>query len=274
MGFSFTTPMAFGAVDRAFTRILAHLAGDALARAIEHDEERSRREAAEAATVAREQVLRMVAHDLRNPLNLIAMTSQFLGDVDPPADRRRQLLQVVDRATRSMSRLVQDLLDAARPEAGTLALEMRDVRISTLLEQVLETFSGEARAQGVNLCVAYPAAPIGVCADAERLLQILGNIVGNALKFAGRGSTVTLSSASVEGAVELTVSDDGPGLSAEARDRLFNPYWQSDSRDARGLGLGLFIVKRLVDAHGATVSVESELGNGSTFTIRFPAASP
>jgi signal transduction histidine kinase len=271
MGFSFASATAFGAVDRAFTRILAHLAGDALARAAEHDCERSRREAAEGAIAAREELLRVVAHDLRNPLNLISMTSQLLEELDPPAERRKELLQVVGRATRSMSRLVQDLLDAARVEAGTFSLKLEEVQVGPLLENELEMFISEARAKEITLRAEYPSAALRVCADRERLMQMLGNLVANALKFAGAGSTVVLGASSEAGAVDLTVSDNGPGLSKEEQGRLFHPYWQADSRDRRGLGLGLFIVKRLVDAHGGAISVQSEPGRGASFTIRLPS---
>lgn len=272
MGFSFAHPTAFGVADRAFTRMLAHLAADALARASTLDGERSRREAAEAVNRAREEVLRIVAHDLRNPLNLVAMTSQLLEEMDLPRERQRELLRGVDRAVHGMNRLVQDLLDAARIESGTLSLNLGDVDIDALLDQTEEMFSSEARARGTSLSVEHSPLPLHVCADGDRLLQVLGNLVGNALKFAGRGRAVTLRALPTNGGIDLRVSDTGPGISAEERARLFDCYWQADTGDRRGIGLGLAIVKRLVEAHGGTVVVESEPGRGTSFSVRLPSS--
>ncbi len=274
MGFSFAHPTAFGVADRAFTRILAHLASDALVRASTLDGERSRRESAEAAIRAREEVLRIVAHDLRNPLNLVAMTAQVLEEIDLPAERQRELLRGVHRATRRMNRLIQDLLDAARIESGTLSLSLSDVDVDSLLEQTEEMFSSDASARGIIFRVERAPTPVRLCADGDRLLQVLGNLVANALKFVSRGNSVTVRAVPTSRGVELRVSDNGPGIGAEERERLFDRYWQADARDSRGLGLGLAIVKRLVEAHGGTVAVESEPGCGASFAVQLPLAPP
>ena len=274
LGISFASPAAVGARDRAFPLLLAQAAAAALQRARSYDEEREKRREAEVLTRAREEVLGMVAHDLRNPLHLMSATAELLADADQPLERRRQLAGITGRATQQMSRLVTDLLDTARMQAGRLTLDVADVALGALVEQAVENMRPLAEDRGIHLAVQLTGAELLVHADAARVQQALGNLLGNALKFTERGGRVTLRAHPGDGCVVFAVEDTGPGISADRLPRLFEQFWQARVGDRRGVGLGLSIAKGIVDAHGGRIWVESTPGQGTTFWFTIPSAEP
>lgn len=271
LSLNFDEPTATGAVDRAFTLLLAQATAAALYRARSYDVEREKRREAELLARGREEVLGVVAHDLRNPLNLVGTTIQFLEDVEPDADRKRQLYAAVHRAVAQMNRLIGDLLDTVRLQAGRLSLELERVDVRDILRQTEETFRAGANARHIQLDTAAPDGVV-IEADGGRVVQALGNLVGNALKFTPEGGTVVVraSQPADHNEVRFEVADNGPGIPPENLDRLFDRFWQARS-DKRGVGLGLAIAKGIVDAHGGRIEVESRPGAGSTFAITLPA---
>jgi len=270
LGISFTTPTAFGATDRAFTLLLAQTAATALHRAKDFDAEADRRREAELVASARADILGIVAHDLRNPLNLIGMTAQFLVEVDPPLDRRQQLLATTTRAVAQMNRLVGDLLDALQVRSGRLSLDVGEVDVSVLLQHLAENHIPLAEQRGVRLVVQRTSGAEVFRADEGRILQALGNLVGNALKFTPAGGEISVSATVGQNEVAFSVSDTGPGISETMIPHLFERFWQARHDDKRGVGLGLAIVKGIVDAHGGRICVDSNVGRGSTFTVALP----
>jgi signal transduction histidine kinase len=273
VGFSFSGPTAFGAADRAFTLLMGEVVAGALYRARSYDDQIERRAQAELVAAARAEVLGVVAHDLRNPLSLIDMAAQFLDEVDPPLEHRREMLATVRRAAAQMQRLVGDLLDAVRMQSGRLRLELREMDVGRTLRTAGKGHRALAERNGITLSVELPKLPTCVRGDEERVVQALGNLLGNALKFTRAGGTVSLSTSASATEVTFRVSDTGPGIPESEINRLFERFWQSRKGDRKGVGLGLAIVKGIIDAHDGRLWVESTVGVGSTFAFTLPNCS-
>jgi signal transduction histidine kinase len=237
-----------------------------------YDAEREKRHDAELLAHAREEVLGVVAHDLRNPLNLIITSTSLLMEENLDQARRKELLEVALRGGRQMNRLIGDLLDTVRIHAGKLALELEDVEVSTILHQAQDTFGPLAQKRGIHLEVVPPEDGMAVRADPLRVSQIVGNIVGNALKFTPENGSVTLTTSPNGKEVAIHVSDNGPGISPGDVAHLFENFWQARRNDHRGVGLGLAIAKAVVEAHGGKIWCESAVGHGSTFSFTLPRA--
>jgi signal transduction histidine kinase len=272
LGLTFAQPSALGAADRAYTLLLAQAAGAALQRARSFDVERERRRDAELLARAREDVLAIVAHDLRNPLHVIVATTELLEETDPGPEARGRLLAMTRRAAGQMKRLVADLLDSARIQAGRLFLERAPVRLGTLVRQAEESARPAATERGVALEVLRSDDDYVVNADASRVDQVLGNLLTNAVKFSEPGGRVTLEARGEGDHALLVVRDTGPGIPRDRMARLFEQGWQAEPGDRRGLGLGLSIAKGLVEEHGGRIWVDSTPGQGSAFSFTLPAA--
>jgi K+-sensing histidine kinase KdpD len=272
LGLTFAQPSALGATDRAYSLLLAQAAAAALERARSFDTERERRREAELLARAREDVLAIVAHDLRNPLHVVTATAELLDETDPEPERRRKLVAITRRAVGQMKRLVADLLDTARIQAGRLLLERAPVALGSLVQQAEETCLPAAKERGVALEVHRANDDYLVNADAARVEQVLGNLLANAVKFTEPGGRVTLESRADGDHALFVVRDSGPGIPRERMSRLFDQGWQANPGDRRGLGLGLAIAKGLVEEHGGKIWVDSTLGQGSSFSFTLPAA--
>lgn len=236
--------------------------------------ERDRAEAlakrAQAAAQAREDVLAVVAHDLRNPLSVVSTTTQLFLEMEPAPERRARLLHGLQRAVRQMNRLITDLLEIVRLESGRLPLQLRALDARDVLMQAREMFEHAAAETGVALEVRTMEEALPVCVDTDRMLQVLGNLAGNALKATGRGGRVTLGVVRTGRRTVFSVADTGPGIPQDKLDRLFDRFWQARANDLRGVGLGLTIARGIVEAHGGRIWVESRLGEGSTFFVALP----
>lgn len=262
-------------VDVAFVNAI----GNQLAIALDRDRSRRRdvvlREQAQRAVRAREQVLAIVSHDLRNPLSTILMATQFLAKAQEPAEQREALSRSIERIQRSaqrMLRLIDDLLDFASIEAGHLAIKRQPQEPGSLVQETLASFEGAAREARLRLTASVgPDLPRLDC-DRGRILQVLSNLVGNATKVTAEGGHITLRVEARDHDVLFAVSDDGPGISKEDAERVFDRYWRSPDAPHQGTGIGLAIARRIVDAHGGRIWVESELGRGATFFFTVPAA--
>ena len=271
MALHFREAGALGAADRAFTLLLAQVTATALYRAKSYDAEQEKRKNAELVAQAREEVLGVVAHDLRNPLSLIVTTTELLQEEDLEPSRRKQILDIAMRAGKQMNRLIDDLLDTVHIESGKFLLTLEDVEVCAILRQAEETFRPIAERRGIKLTASCPTAEVWVRADPLRVSQVLGNVVGNALKFTPENGSVTFGAVVSGGEVEFRVTDTGPGISPEQGEHLFEMFWQARRNDRRGVGLGLTIAKGIVDAHGGRIWFESAVGTGSTFSFTLPA---
>ncbi len=270
MALHFREANALGAADRAFTLLLAQATATALYRARSYDAEQEKRKHAELVAQAREEVLGVVAHDLRNPLGLIVTTTELLQEEDLEPSRRQQILDIAMRAGKQMNRLIDDLLDTVHIESGKFLLALEDVEVCSILRQAEETFRPIAERRSIKLTASSPGGEIWVRADPLRVSQVLANLIGNALKFTPENGSVTYSAAVSGADVEFRVTDTGPGISPEQREHLFEQFWQARKNDMRGVGLGLTIAKGIIDAHGGRIWCESTVGGGSTFSFTLP----
>jgi len=270
----FRASSAFGATDQAFARLLAQSAGSALARACTLERERDGRLEAETMARARQEVLGVVAHDLRNPLGVVSSTVQMLAELDLPAPERNRLLGAGKRAVTQMNRLIGDLLDVMRIDTGRLMLEIEDLPVASVLAHAEENVQHLAYERNIGLRVEQTDPGLRAHVDRSRLLQVLGNLLGNAIKFTPPGGNVSLHAWRDGGNAMFEVADDGPGIPLADQAHLFDKYWQARTGDRRGVGLGLAISKGIIEAHGGRLWVESEPGVGSRFYFVIPAIPP
>jgi len=218
----------------------------------------------------REDLLSMVSHDLRNPLSAISMSAALMKQSAPEGPLRAQA-DIVTRNAKRMDRMIADLLTASKLREGKLAIEPSVTDVGALLSEAVQTFAEAARQKGVALEVEPGDVPPAFC-DAARIAQVLANLVGNALKFTRAGDSIALSARAAENEIVVCVRDTGVGIAPDAAAHVFERYWQSQEHAARGTGLGLFIVRGIVDSHRGRVWVESELGRGSSFYFTLPVA--
>ncbi|HUJ13329.1 MAG TPA: GAF domain-containing sensor histidine kinase [Thermoanaerobaculia bacterium] len=222
---------------------------------------------------AREEVLAIVSHDLRNPLNSVMLAASLL-QVSPTlsADDREQL-ETLDISAKRMKRLIEDLLDVTRLEGGKqLPIEPVPLEIRPLMDEAYELFKPQAATTSITLHRQVADGLPPVCADHHRVLQVLSNLIGNALKFTPRGGIIIVRAERSDAAMILfTVSDTGPGIPKENLKDIFNPYWQAKRTERLGAGLGLPIAKGIVESHRGRIWVESEPGRGTKFYFTLPA---
>jgi signal transduction histidine kinase len=268
---SFADATAVGTTDKAFMLLLAQAAADALVRARSFDAEQIARREAETLAQARADVLGIVAHDLRNPLNVITAVGSSLFELDQLPPEERRMVGIMRRCARQMNRLIGDLLDATRLQAGRLTLELTEVDAREVVREADESLQQLAAEHRIELRSEAPKQKCVCRADEQRLLQAIENLVGTALKFTPAGGHVTTAARLSGMEVVFSVSDDGPGIPPESQARLFDSFWQARNGDRRGVGLGLAITKGIVEAHGGRIWVESTVGVGSTFIFALPA---
>ena len=237
---------------------------------------------AQRATRERERLLAVVAHDLRNPLGAVAMYAEVLESLQPddadPESYTRHAIAAIHSSTATMQRLVEDLLDAATLRGGALQVHRGDRRIGAAFEEADRVLRPLASASGVSLIVEPvrdAATEIGPV-DEQRLVQLLSNLVGNAIKFTPPGGQVAVTYAATASGIEASVADTGTGIAADDLPHLFTAFWRGDDTSPRvdgtrrGVGLGLWIAQAIVDAHGGRLRVESQPGAGTTFHFTLP----
>ncbi len=219
-----------------------------------------------------------VSHELKTPLTSVQGFAQAIldGTASTP-ETQKQAAQVIYNESGRMHRMVLDLLDLARLDAGTLDLQRAPVDLAALLNSIAEKFAPQARIGNINIHVEASSLP-AITGDGDRLAQVFTNLVDNALKFTPSGGSIVLRAAQEGSGVLVEVADTGEGISPEALPHIFDRFYQADpSRSGgrkHGAGLGLAIVKEIVGAHGGKISVRSEPGTGSTFTINLPLTTP
>lgn len=231
---------------------------------------------AEEAKGARDELLAIVSHDLKNPLSVIHGSASLLSEDLRAADLAAKLPDLekhvgrIHRASSTMERLIRDLLDLGRIRAGEFQLEVKEHLVEDLTREALEQAAPLAEQRSIVLRADTSDARAVDC-DRERVLQVLGNLLGNAIKFSPERGTVTLKARCKDHECTFAVSDQGPGIPAERLPFLFNRYWQAPDTAPNGTGLGLAIAKGFVELHGGTIGCESEVGVGSTFSFTLPA---
>ncbi len=219
--------------------------------------------------------LGMAAHDLRNPCGVIQALSSFLLNDEILDDRaKREFAQSIHRTSGDMLRLLNDLLDVSVIESGKLTLRLVPADLTTLVTQRVQLMSVIAEAKRIALRLALQPVPTALI-DPDRMAQVIDNFLSNAIKFSEPGTVVTVATLARDGRPMVAITDQGPGIKPSERDRLFEAFQRLSAMPTAGeksTGLGLTIVKKIVDAHHGQIQLASEVGQGSTFTVILPAA--
>ena len=229
---------------------------------------------ADDAIAHRDDFLGMVSHDLRNLLSGIVLNATLLAeDASDSEEGRRTVIgmQRIQRDVGRMNRLIGDLVDVASIDAGKLAVHAARGDAAALVKEAIETFTLVASNKGISLECSAIEPVLMADFDHDRMLQVLANLVTNALKFTPEGGAVVLHGALVDDGLRLSVSDTGSGIPPHLVEAVFERFWQVGQNDKRGLGLGLYISRCIVDAHGGKIWAESTLGVGSVFHVTIPA---
>jgi signal transduction histidine kinase/CheY-like chemotaxis protein len=234
------------------------------------------RDEADAGNRAKDEFLAVVSHELRTPLTPILTWTRLLagGALDEAATTRA--VASIERSARSQAQLIDDLLDVSRIVAGKIRLDVREIALAPVVEAAVEATRPSAEARGIRVVVELDARAGAVRGDAERLQQVFWNLMSNAVKFTPKGGEVRVTSRVVNSSVEVAVRDTGEGIDPAFLPLVFERFRQADSSSRRahgGLGLGLAIVRHIVELHGGTVRAESAgTGRGATFVVRLPIA--
>jgi signal transduction histidine kinase len=232
--------------------------------------------ASQRATEARDEVLAIVSHDLRNPLNVISLAASRLQRPHSTVegDVWRKQLEIIRRSADRAVHLIQDLLDATKVDAGRFTVEQRLEEVGGLLDEAVELHRPLAEARSLRLERQVEDGLPPVMADRGRVLQVFSNLIGNALRFTPAGGSITLEARREGQAVRISVVDTGPGIPSEYLPHLFERFWQAKEGAREGAGLGLPIARGIVEAHGGRIDVASAPGRGSTFSFTLPVAEP
>jgi PAS domain S-box-containing protein len=222
------------------------------------------------ATLARDEVLAVVSHDLRNPLSSITICARQLLEGNSPPAEQTEMLTAIGDAAEWMNRLIHDLLDASAIEAGRLSIAPRPESLGPMVQAAVAMNSAAAASRQLALSVALPADLPLVQADTDRVGQVIGNLLANAVKFTDAGGRILVRARGAGPFVEVSVTDTGWGISAEELPRVFDRFWQSKRTSGRGTGLGLAIARGIVEAHGGSIWLDSVVGKGTTVTFTLP----
>jgi signal transduction histidine kinase len=224
------------------------------------------------AIATRETFMAMVSHDLRTLLNGIALTTAMLVKESAENEAVRARAETIQRFTTRMNRLLGDLVDVAAVESGRLLITPERRELLRLMREANEAFRPVAAARGITLTSEIIGHPTTATFDHERILQVLANIIGNAIKFTPEGGRIAMTVAATDEAVLFRITDTGTGIAAENLTTVFERFWQVGTIDRRGLGLGLYISKCIVEAHGGRIWAKSEIGQGTTIFFTLPHA--
>ncbi len=276
MGLTFSEVQKFDEDDRSFMLAIARQCAQALERARLYQAEHRLRAQAEEANRTKDEFLATLSHELRTPLTAIIGWTKMLRMKELDEGTAAHALDTVERNAKAQAQLIEDLLDVSRIITGKLRLDVRQTELAPVVKAAMDAVRPAAAAKDIELRTALDPLAGPVPGDAARLQQVAWNLISNAVKFTGKGGSVDVRLERVDSHVELKVSDTGQGISAEFLPYVFDRFRQADGSTTRlhgGLGLGLAIVRHLVELHGGLVRAESQgTGQGATFTVELPIA--
>jgi len=229
-----------------------------------------------AAIVTRDQFVTIISHDLKDPLVAISLGAQsmrrgFGKDTVDPAHLLKQL-RIIEQSAAGMDRMITALLDVEQMVHDKVTLHCERTDLRALLQECMDLFAQVVLTKSFSMTLDAGAEPLFADVDRDRILQVLSNLIGNALKFTPNGGTVKFSARKHERQVEISVADNGPGIPPQDRQLIFERFTKLRMNDRTGLGLGLFVAKWIVEAHKGHISVTSDVGKGSTFSFTLPLA--
>lgn len=238
------------------------------------ERERIARSESEDAGRSKDEFIALVSHELRGPLNAILGWTRILRQGRPDEDLYQRATEIIERSARMQSQLIEDLMDTARIVRGKMRLEVQPVNLVTVIEKAMDVVRPAAYAKGITLDASLDPEADQITGDPDRLQQVAWNLLSNAVKFTNEGGRVEITLGRVDPYIQIIVRDTGRGIDPEFMPYLFERYHQADASDSRrrgGLGLGLALVRQLVEMHGGSVAAESEGGGkGATFTVKLP----
>jgi signal transduction histidine kinase len=249
--------------------LASELASESDQRMASLESERQIRETAQSLLRSRDEILGVVSHDLRSPLTTIMLSTQLIAG--STAEEQSEHVETILTTSRRMQRLIQDLLDATKIENSSLAIRKDPVDCRGIAAEVVASQLPIAARKNVQLQPSIDPALGKICGDHDRIVQALGNIIGNAIKFTPEHGVVRFSAEPHNGLVRFTVSDSGPGISPSDVPHLFEPFWQSKKTAHLGAGLGLKIARAIVEAHGGSIAVSNARDGGACFVLEIPA---
>ncbi|HEX8249163.1 MAG TPA: ATP-binding protein, partial [Pyrinomonadaceae bacterium] len=274
MGLSFPRVQVFSEDDVAFMLALAHQCAQALERARLYETEQRLRAQAETANRIKDEFLATVSHELRTPLNAIVGWSSLLMTDTLDETVKARAIETIGRSAKAQSQIIEDLLDVSRIITGKLSLNTSLTELETVIKTALESAHPAAESKNITVKSKFEYPAKFIWGDPDRLQQIMWNLLSNAIKFTPKGGEIRVSLEQIESHIQIKVSDTGQGISREFLPFVFDRFSQADGTSTRkfgGLGLGLAIVRHLVEMHGGTVEVESAgLNQGTTFTVTLP----
>ncbi len=232
----------------------------------------------ERARMQREEILAIVSHELRNPLSVISTGAALMEKAavqGEGGDAQRRRVAAVRRSVQQMDHILADLLDWATIEAGQLSIQaapQTPEEVRSLVRQLREVHASAAEAKSITLELDRIEVDGEMRYDRDRMLQVLSNLIGNALKFTPKGGRIAVHVEPRDGGARFSVTDTGPGIPEDKRARIFERYWHEDRTRGGGTGLGLYISRAIVAAHGGQLAVESEPGRGSSFFFTLPCS--
>ncbi len=220
----------------------------------------------------RDDLLAVVSHDLRNPLATVQLAATMLIGQQTTDESAKRPLEMIVRSCSRMERLIDDLLDTARIRAGRFELTLDRERVEDVVCDAVDMQASLANEKGIEIVRRYELGGLEILCERDRILQVFGNLIGNAIKFCNPGDTIVVSGKRAGAAIEVCVEDTGPGIPADAVPHLFEPYWSGREHATEGSGLGLFIVRGIVEAHGGLVWAGNRDGGGARFCFTLPLA--
>ena len=238
-----------------------------------YEREEAAKDRATRAVADRDELQGILAHDLRSPLNAISMQAGLLQVTNDISKARRQG-RLIELVTRQMSQLMQTLLDAGRIHEGHLTIDPEPVDAVAVLRETLMMFEAQAGDRRIELRLPVDRPELEVMAERERLVQVISNLMSNALRFTPSGGRIVLAASVEEGSLRVTVTDTGPGIRPEHLGQVFDRYFTISNGKVKGTGLGLYITRTIIEAHGGRIWVESEPGHGAKFHFTLPLAVP
>jgi signal transduction histidine kinase len=220
----------------------------------------------------RDDVLAVVSHDLRSPLGNVQLSATVLLGQLAADNWARRHLELIHRSCTRMEHLINDLLDTASIRAGRLHLNIQPESVDAILAEALDLHLPVAEERGIRLVRASSVAGIRIACDRHRVLQVFGNLIGNAIKFCRAGDTITIGAQSDGHRIVFSVLDTGPGIQSDAAPHLFQPYWSAPGHVKQGAGLGLYIARGIVEQHGGQIWLESGQDSGARFLFTLPTS--
>jgi signal transduction histidine kinase len=263
----------FAESNRRYTDSDRSLAEDLARRAALAVDNANLFEQLERAVRVRDDMVAVVSHDLRNPLSTIKMSAALLQQEAPasakePRSKTAIMLRAVDR----METLIRDLLDVTSLEAGGVTLNLEARQVADVLSDAIESVQPVVAAQSLDVTAEAAEPELAIACDSERLMQVFTNLLGNAAKFTPAGGSIRVRALREGDTCRFSVTDSGPGIAKDHLPHVFDRFWQGRHKAREGAGLGLAIAKSIVEAHGGTIQVQSQLGAGATFAFTIPLA--